>query len=73
MEMEQRANPICLDRTCDHPESDHIATPELASRSEVVVWCAACRRHEVAPVRRNRFAWLRGSEPRTRRRFAGSA
>jgi hypothetical protein len=72
MENVERATTICLDRACDHPVSDHVATPELASNSEVVVWCVGCRRHEVARAPRYRFPWLRGAATQTRRRFAGS-
>ncbi|HXW66455.1 MAG TPA: hypothetical protein VEL82_01005 [Thermoplasmata archaeon] len=67
-------DPACLDRRCPHPPSDHIPTPELAARQEIVVWCAACRRHEVGRTPR-RFAWLRrGSDVAARRRrFTGVA
>jgi hypothetical protein len=42
-----RSSHPCLDRDCGHPESEHLHTPELAGTLETVVWCAACRRHEI--------------------------
>jgi hypothetical protein len=42
----------CLRRGCRHPDSAHVATPELAGPQEVVVWCVVCQRHETRGVRR---------------------
>jgi len=63
--------PRCLDSKCDHPDSEHVATPELAAQREIVVFCSACRHHEVGRVPRHRFAFWKDSSPRSRRRFAG--
>ncbi|HTZ62386.1 MAG TPA: hypothetical protein VMC82_07095 [Thermoplasmata archaeon] len=60
----------CVTSDCGHPESAHAATPELASSSEIVVWCAACRRHEVQRPRSWRFPWSRAEAPPARRRFS---
>ncbi len=51
MTVERPPHP-CLDRGCRHPESEHVATPELAGPREVVVWCFACQRHETRGPRR---------------------
>ncbi len=45
----------CLARRCGHPDSDHVPTPELASRGEVIVWCVACLRHEGRTFRPGAF------------------
>ncbi len=47
----------CLDRGCGHPETEHLRTPELAGPRELIVWCAACRRHETRRLR----SWFRRS------------
>jgi hypothetical protein len=65
------ATPRCLDPKCDHPDSEHVATPELATHREIVVFCSACRHHEVGRVPRHRFAFWKESAARSRRRFAG--
>lgn len=60
----------CVTSDCGHPETEHVSTPELASASEVVVWCAACRRHEVHRPRRWRLPWSRSVTPPVRGRFS---
>ncbi len=60
----------CMTRDCGHPETAHVATPELATYPEVVVWCADCRRHEVHRPRRFRLPWSRGESPRLRGRLS---
>ncbi|HKN06541.1 MAG TPA: hypothetical protein VJ021_02900 [Thermoplasmata archaeon] len=69
--MERPSHP-CLGSGCRHPESEHVATPELAGPEEVVVWCFACRRHETRGSRRwfqhrarSSSAKPRGYSPRT--------
>lgn len=47
-----RAPHPCLGTGCRHPDSEHVATPELAGPEEIVVWCFACRRHETRAPRR---------------------
>ncbi|MGI0129175.1 MAG: hypothetical protein ACREEC_03345 [Thermoplasmata archaeon] len=60
---ERRPVHPCATNDCGHPDSDHIATPELAAPAEVVVWCARCHRHEVGRPRRLRLPWSRGDPP----------
>jgi hypothetical protein len=67
-----REGPDCLSRACGHPTSEHFSTPELARPAETVVWCAACRRHEVR-VQRGWLARLGRSETVHRRRIGRSA
>ncbi len=45
----------CLERGCGHSDTDHLPTPELAGPNELIVWCAACRRHES----RRKRSWFR--------------
>ncbi len=67
---ESRIGHPCVSSKCGHAETDHVATPELASHEETVVWCAACRRHEVHRPRRLAFPWSRGERAHARRRFS---
>jgi len=60
--MERSSHP-CLTRGCRHPDTDHVVTPELAGREEVVVWCFGCRRHESRESRRWFQPWFRKSPP----------
>ncbi|MGP8073947.1 MAG: hypothetical protein ACLP74_02830 [Thermoplasmata archaeon] len=55
-----RAPHPCVSRRCGHSPAHHLATPELAGRGEVVVWCVACRRHE---SRRQRRSWIAPNSP----------
>ncbi|MGI0070523.1 MAG: hypothetical protein ACRECT_00350 [Thermoplasmata archaeon] len=60
----------CVGSGCDHPDADHVATPELAAPAETVVWCTVCRRHEVSRPWRFLARWRRTDRPRARRRFS---
>lgn len=48
---ESRSGHRCLSSHCGHPESEHVATPELAGEAELVVFCSTCRHHEVHRLR----------------------
>jgi len=67
---EERTATACVTSGCGHPANDHVATPELAASTEIVVWCASCHKHEVHRPRRLRLPWSRGAEPRGRRRYS---
>ncbi|MGA8543293.1 MAG: hypothetical protein WB947_07150 [Thermoplasmata archaeon] len=67
---EERIGHACVTRDCGHPQSDHVATPELAGTREVVIWCASCRRHEVRRPSRFRLPWTGSERPRARRRVS---
>ncbi len=57
--MDRSWNEACRMRECGHAPDDHLATPELAAQSaERVVWCQACRRHEVVLARRGGFPFF---------------
>ncbi|MFZ0830976.1 MAG: hypothetical protein WCB18_07290 [Thermoplasmata archaeon] len=62
--MDRNWNQHCGNRSCRHPPTDHMATPELSSGGgRPVLWCRQCRRHEIARRRLVPWGWLKGPLP----------
>jgi hypothetical protein len=62
--MDRSWNQHCGNRSCRHPPTDHLATPELSSGvGRPVLWCRQCRRHEIHRRRMVPWDWLKGPTP----------